>query len=541
MGIVGMSLLLGALIGTFVVLNGSTGRFMKSGENTKAASSTSGSSSKEFTPEAAKILLAQLRSLHRQDGKKAGDDQKELTLYTSLGRIYLDAGSYSEAIKYFSTAKDKAMLLGISEQTVAALTMLGDAYADAGRLQEAKKELESALLLMDKTGPNAFGTLHGLGNVRRDSGKLEEALALYNEALQLQQKMAKHEDLPSLLCDMGVAMQNSGKLDEALVQYKQAAKSLLALGEQAARKGGNAIILAKIYNSWGTALHDKGDVKQADEFYQKALRLQRTAARANHPSIAETLVNIARSQRDAGDGAAALRTLHDAEELLPKTATRQYTYVLVVKGDLLREKGQLDEAEQTMRSAMEVQEAILGSNDTPDMAILLNSLGSVLHDKHKFQEAANLYFKALDVNLKTFGKMNAETAATYNNIANVYQDAGQNEQAEKYYMECLEIQKKAVGENSPDVAVTYNNIATILVRQHRLKDAEALTVKAIDVVKAAGFPQAHPERKVYEENLEEIREQITAVDEAAEQAAVVPLHSRVTTAAQKEVPQTVTV
>merc|ERR1719231_874772 len=146
-------------------------------------------------------------------------------------------------------------------------------------------------------------------------------------------------------------------------------------------------------------------------------------------------------------------------------------------------------------------------------------MGSVLHDKHRFQEAANLYFKALDVNLKTFGKMNAETAATYNNLANVYQDAGQNDQAEKYYGECLEIQKKVVGENSPDVAVSYNNIATILVRQHRLKDAEVLTVKAIDVVKAAGIPEEHPERKVYEENLEEIREQIKAHEEAAKQAA----------------------
>merc|ERR1719379_367441 len=88
-----------------------------------------------------------------------------------------------------------------------------------------------------------------------------------------------------------------------------------------------------------------------------------------------------------------------------------------------------------------------------------------------------------------------------------------------FFVECLEIQKQVVGENSPDVAVSYNNIATILVRQHRLKDAEALTVKAIDVVKAAGIPEGHPERKVYEENLEEIHEQIKAHDEAAEQAA----------------------
>jgi len=520
MVVVGMSLLLAASMGAFVVFNGSTGRFLKSGKSTQPASPTADSSTTEFTPEAARILLAQLSALHRQAGKKIGDDDKELTLYTSLGRIYQDAGSYSQAIRYYLMAKDKAMHMGITEQTVAALTMLGDAYADAGRLQEAKKELESAFLLMDKTGPNAFATMHGLGRVRRDSGKLEEALVLYNEALQLQQKMAKHEDLPSLLCDMGLAMQNSGKLDDALVQYKQATESLFALGgEQMARTGGNAVTLARIYNSQGAALHDKGDVKQAEEFYQKALRLQKAALRTNHPSIGETLVNVARSQRDSGDNAAALRTLQDAEGLLPKTATRQYTYVQVVKADLLRENGRVDEAEQTMRVAIEVQEAILGHMENPDMAILLNSLGSVLHDKHQFQDAVNLYFRALDVNLKTYGKINAETAATYNNLANAYQDAGQNQQAEKYYMECLEIQKQAVGEHSPDVAVSYNNIATILLRQHRLKDAEALMVMAVDVVKAAGLPPTHPERQVYQENLEEIREQILSADDAAKQLA----------------------
>lgn len=518
MAVVGMSFLLGALMVAFVVFNGATGHFLKSHKRAHVASPKSGST-EEFTPEAARILLAQLSSLQRQEGKKAADDQKEMTLYTSLGRIYQDAGSYSQAIQYYSMAKDKAVHAGVTEQTVAALTMLGEAFADAGHLQEAKKELESAVLLMDKTGPNAFGAMHGLGNVRRDSGKLEEALALYHEALQLQQKLAKHEDLPNILCDLGLALQRSGKLEDALEKYKQAAEALLALGEQTARSGGNAITLSKIYNSWGTALHDKGDIKQADDLYQKALRVQKAALRASHPSIAETLVNIARAQRDEGDGAAALRTVQDAEELLPKTATRQHWYVLVVKADLLREKGRLDEAEHAMRSAMEAQKEIPGSDETPEMAIQLNSLGSILHDKHEFQEAVNLYFKALKINLNTLGKVNAETAATYNNIANAYQDAGQNEQAQKYYMECLEIQKQAVGEKNPDVAVTYNNIATILLRQHRPIDAEALMVKAIDVVKAAGLPPGHPERQVYEENLEEIREQIKATADAKEQAA----------------------
>eukprot|EP00746_Dinoflagellata_sp_MGD_P127238 gnl/MRDRNA2_/MRDRNA2_61866_c0_seq1.p1 gnl/MRDRNA2_/MRDRNA2_61866_c0~~gnl/MRDRNA2_/MRDRNA2_61866_c0_seq1.p1 ORF type:complete len:279 (+),score=82.76 gnl/MRDRNA2_/MRDRNA2_61866_c0_seq1:125-838(+) len=228
--------------------------------------------------------------------------------------------------------------------------------------------------------------------------------------------------------------------------------------------------------------------------------------------MVDTLVNVARAHRDSGDRGAANRIVQDAEGLLPKTASRQHIFVLSLKADLLREEGHLEQAEQSIREALMLQEDMLEAEETPELADQLNILGSVLHDKKNFQEAINLYFWALKINLKTLGKMNPETAATYSNIATAHQDAGEAEQAENYYKEALEIQKVTVGENNPDVAASYNNIATLFLLKNKFKEAHALTMKAIKIVKATGMPPEHPEHMKYQENLMHISRLVEAAE-----------------------------
>ena len=128
--------------------------------------------------------------------------------------------------------------------------------------------------------------------------------------------------------------------------------------------------------------------------------------------------------------------------------------------------------------------------------------------------------RALSTNMKTVGSNHPETAATFNNLGNLYQDAGDDASAEKYYRKTLEIQKAIYANDVPDTAATYNNIATILVRQSRLSEAQELLVKAIEVVKNAGVPPGAPERAIYEENLEEVKDQLEG-SKLAKQSVVV--------------------
>lgn len=481
-------------------------------------------------PEAAKILYAQLSSLRPPSpGSKA--DTREVALHNSLGHVFQDSGNYPEAVKHYSLARDQAAQLGDSDQIVAIQTTLGSMYATAGRLPEARKELESAFLLMDRSGPNAFTTMRALANVRKNSGKVDEALALYDQMWRLQdqqgvKKVFPVENVAGLLSDVGQAYHNKGQLDVAMSHYQQALDKVTGASKSLPTTGSAAQELAEIYNNIGQAYHEKGDLAQAGEFYRKALRLQQRAMRQHHPCIVETYINLARLQRDSGASAdVALVDLAKAEVLLKGREThREFASVLIVKADLLREAQRLKEAEVAAVRAREIQES-LGSEEMPELAVTLNGLGSILHDQQRYQDAVKQYMRALMINMKTVGSNHPETAATYNNLGNVYQDANDDASAERYYRKTLEIQKTIYANDNPDVAATYNNIATILVRQGRHEEGKELLTKAIDVVQKAGLPPGSPERAVYEENLEEVRQvlrqQLTGSKQPKESSQIV--------------------
>lgn len=474
-------------------------------------------------PEAARILLAQLNGIKHRSG------MQELSLHSSLGHIFQDAGDYSQASHHYLSARDIATKEG-GEKLIATQATLGSAYLNAGKIKEARQELEAAYLLMDRNGPNAINILWALGNVRREAGKLDEALTLYAKAQeayeqqQLQQKkgvLRRQEwtgtvrvDGPAgLLSDIGQAYHNKGQLETAVSYYKKAVEQYFPDGErsQQVKTDSDAVELSQIYNRLGQVLHDRGDVQSAAEHYRKALRLQQKTLRSGHPRIAETFMNMARNQRDSGEGfAAALATLDKAESLLKEhTSAPEYVSLLSMKADILREEGRLEEAEEFARRALALQEQE-GSEETPELAISLNGLGSILHDQRKYKFAVKNYMRALSVNLKTVGPTHPETAATYNNLGNVYQDSGDDDAAEKYYLKCLEIQKELFDKQTPgpELAASYNNIATILVRQERFQEAERLLVQAVDVVRVAGLPTGSPDRTVYEENLAEVRKRL---------------------------------
>lgn len=480
-------------------------------------------------PEAARILHTQLAKLHQNsEAGSPASSSKELALRSSLGHVYRDSGNYVEAIEHYRLARDLALQLGDTEQTVVAQTALGNAYASAGKLKEARQELEAAALVMNQDGPNAVSTQWSLANVYRDSGKIDEALAMYAKVQQKKQQLeqqnqrrqqvvrrtAVQEDKPresaaGLLSDIGQAYHSRGQLEKALLHYRQALDRHTSSGEKGMKGSGDAIELASLYNRLGQALHDQGKVAEAEEHYQKALRLQQKALRVDHPRIAETLMNIARNQQDSGEGDMAMSTIEWAERLLlGKESTPEFGGVLSMKADLLRENGRLAEAERVAKTALEAQEIIYGNDDAPEMAITLIGLGNIVHDRHEYQEAVKFYMRALAINLKTVGARHPETAATYNNLGNAYQDSGDLVAAERYYMRCLEIQKQIFEGTNPELAATYNNLATILVRQQKLHEAEELLAKAVEAARSAGLPSSSPSRAVYEENLSEVRERL---------------------------------
>lgn len=461
-------------------------------------------------PAAAKVLYAQLSSLRRHEADFPADP-RQVALHHSLGQVYQDSGNYEEAIRHFSVARKQAAQLGDSEQLVMVQASLGIMYATAGRLQEANRELQSAFLLMDRRSTIAFTIIRALANTRRDLGKLEEALLLYKEALRLQQqdvnmkKVLPRENVAGILCDMGQAHLSKGQHDAAMSYYQEALDKITAASTSLPTSGSVAIELAEIYLNIGQLKHERGDLKQAGEYYHKALRLQYRTMRHNHPRVVETLIHLARLQRDSGASEdSVLAALANAETLLTgRENHREFARVLMLKADLLRISERFTDAEAAVLRALEIEEG-LGSQETPELAITLNILGQTLQDQDRYGDAEKQFARALAMNMETVGSNHPETSLTYNNLGYLYQHSGDNIAAERCYRKSAEIQKVIYARDTLDMAATYNNIATILVGQGRISEAKELLAQAVHIVRIATLPVISPERAAYEQNLQEV-------------------------------------
>ena len=79
----------------------------------------------------------------------------------------------------------------------------------------------------------------------------------------------------------------------------------------------------------------------------------------------------------------------------------------------------------------------------------------------EYNQAKELYGKALIISKKIFGEDHANVASSYNNLASVYHSLGEYNQAKELDEKALMIRKKIFGNDHADEATSYNNLATV--------------------------------------------------------------------------------
>lgn len=175
---------------------------------------------------------------------------------------------------------------------------------------------------------------------------------------------------------------------------------------------------------------------------------------------------------------------------------------LEVKGDFLRQYGNLEEARKAYFEALELLEGgreytepmarisasvavvyeadgnsdeaitfyersieLFERMDPPsliDIASLCNNLAYLHKSSGDFSTAEDLYLKALEIYHDHLGSDHEETAAICNNVGALYLAAGSYEQAREMFMMALEARRKVFGERHLETAQAYANLAVAL-------------------------------------------------------------------------------
>ena len=145
--------------------------------------------------------------------------------------------------------------------------------------------------------------------------------------------------------------------------------------------------------------------------------------------------------------------------------------LLMTMGDVYRNLGVLDRAEQLVARSVETRRTALGPED-PDTLRASSLLGCIYDLQGKTGQAEHLLTTVLDAERRTLGEDHPNTLKTLVNLANLYDSQGRYEKSMPLMREALERRRKVLGPDHPDTLGSTYNLAVAEYRAQRYTDAE---------------------------------------------------------------------
>jgi len=162
---------------------------------------------------------------------------------------------------------------------------------------------------------------------------------------------------------------------------------------------------------------------------------------------------------------------------------------LTLVGETYLAEGKLEEAQPRLERAVAVLSKA-DANYQRNLALALNSLGTLRAHQNRFAEATEAFRRALDINMKV-APQDPAVAQGLNNLATVEARAGRFADAERDYKKALEIQERAGGPNHGSVGNTLFSLGGVYSSQGRHAEAAEAYKRSLAIMEKALGPD-HP-------------------------------------------------
>ncbi|XP_053546828.1 nephrocystin-3 [Bombina bombina] len=275
--------------------------------------------------------------------------------------------------------------------------------------------------------------------------------------------------------------------------------------------------LADLYETLGRFLKDLGLLSQAVTPLQRSLEIRETALDPDHPSVAQSLHQLAgvymqskkfgnaeqlyKQALEISENAYGGEHLRVARELdaLAILYQKQNKYEqaeqlrkrsLKIRQKAAKRKGSMYGFALLRRRALQLEELTMGK-DTADNARTLNELG-VLYYLQNNLETAELFFKrSLEMRERVQGPDHPDCAQSLNNLAALHNEKKQYDKAEELYERALDIRRRALSPDHPSLAYTVKHLAVLYKRKGKFDKAVHLYELAVEI-RQKSFGPKHP-------------------------------------------------
>ncbi|KAM8967655.1 nephrocystin-3 [Pelodytes ibericus] len=293
---------------------------------------------------------------------------------------------------------------------------------------------------------------------------------------------------------------------DALKQYEKSCE-----GEESMTR------LAELYETLGQFLKDLGLLTQAVTPLQRSLEIRETALDPDHPSVAQSLHQLAgvylqskkfgnaeqlyKQALEISENAYGSEHMRVAQELdaLAVLYQKQNKYEqaeqlrkksLRIHQKAARRKGSMYGFALLRRRALQLEELTLGK-DTSDNARTLNELGVLYYLQNNLETAEMFLKRSLEMRERVLGPDHPDCAQSLNNLAALYYEKKHYDKAEELYERALDIRRRALSPDHPALAYTVKHLAVLYKRKGKLDKAVPLYELAVDI-RQKSFGPKHP-------------------------------------------------
>ncbi|HYI00391.1 serine/threonine-protein kinase, partial [Hyalangium sp.] len=168
-------------------------------------------------------------------------------------------------------------------------------------------------------------------------------------------------------------------------------------------------------------------------------------------------------------------------------------------GTALMGMGKYEEAGQVFSRALELR-LKTGPEENLGVAGSINNLGAVLFYTGKYEEAREKYARALELRERILGPEHPRVARSLNNLGNVLREMGRFEEARQTHARALALREKSLGPEHPDVAGSLNNLSAVLEELGQYEEARAAQARVLAIWEKTLGPE-HPDVAIALSNL----------------------------------------
>jgi CHAT domain-containing protein len=402
---------------------------------------------------------------------------------SNLGTVYMEARNFSEAEGCYRNA------LAIREQSPDAEALavaftrsnLASAVFAQGRQSEAEQMLLQAVADWQRTDAEDWRSVEILSNLARTyrlTRRHADALPLLERVIDVASRVLPPGNYLWLeqRKQLGLCLSELGHFEEAVAVLADVAESyrmqfgadddraivaLINLAEANSRAGALDHAEAAAQRALervrprslphGNALNQLGSIHrqmdrltQATSEYEEAAEILEECVGPEAPLLGVVLSNLASLHRQQGEYGLAGPKFERAIAILRSAQHEMLPLTLNNYGVLALETGDHSKAEHLWRECIDLYHRHPSPYHDIRMAKLLNNLGELLRDQHRFEEAEPLLRQAVDRHRQLLGATHPETVTGLFNLSHLCIATGRREEGFRLLIEANTVSEQTL-------------------------------------------------------------------------------------------------